>query len=138
VASASPTTQRQVRDKVDIDFQDVGPHNLKNIAEHDAAEWQAAMEVSGSVGIQAGRKPIIVGRWRRRACNRYAVPAGATSMHDMRKYLEKLHLDAVDCAVISKRATDPQKKELFDRLADHLAMLASELERAIGASATAR
>ena len=35
--------------------------------------------------------------------------------------------------VFSKRATDPQKKELFDRLADHLAMLASELERAIEA-----
>jgi hypothetical protein len=48
-------------------------------------------------------------------------------------YLRKLHLDAVDCALISKRATDPQKKELFDRLADHLAMLASELERAIEA-----
>ena len=31
------------------------------------------------------------------------------------------------------RATDAQKKELFDRLADHLAMLASELERAIEA-----
>jgi hypothetical protein len=47
--------------------------------------------------------------------------------------VRKLHLDAVDCALISKRATDPQKKELFDRLADHLAMLASELERAIEA-----
>jgi hypothetical protein len=45
----------------------------------------------------------------------------------------KLSTDAVDCALISKRATDPQKKELFDRLADHLAMLASELERAIEA-----
>jgi hypothetical protein len=45
----------------------------------------------------------------------------------------KLHRDAVDCALISKRATDAQKKELFDRLADHLAMLASELERAIEA-----
>ena len=41
--------------------------------------------------------------------------------------------DAVDCALISRRATDAQKKELFDRLADHLAMLASELERAIEA-----
>jgi hypothetical protein len=39
----------------------------------------------------------------------------------------------VDCALISKRATDAQKKELFDRLADHLAMLASELEREIEA-----
>jgi hypothetical protein len=55
-------------------------------------------------------------------------------MHDMRKYPEKLHMDAVDCAVISKCATDPQKKELFGRLADCLAMLASELERAIAAT----
>jgi hypothetical protein len=39
----------------------------------------------------------------------------------------------VDCALISKRATDARKEELFDRLADHLAMLASELERAIEA-----
>jgi hypothetical protein len=39
----------------------------------------------------------------------------------------------VDCALISRRATDAQKKELFDRLADHLAMLASELEHAIEA-----
>ena len=54
-------------------------------------------------------------------------------MQDMQAYLRKLHLDAVDCALISKRATDAQKKELFDRLADHLAMLASELERAIEA-----
>jgi hypothetical protein len=54
-------------------------------------------------------------------------------MQDMQAYLEKLHRDALDCAVISKRATDPQKKELFGRLADHLAMLASELERAIEA-----
>jgi hypothetical protein len=35
--------------------------------------------------------------------------------------------------LVFKRATDPQKKELFDRLADHLAMVASELERAIEA-----
>ena len=54
-------------------------------------------------------------------------------MQDMQVYLEKLHRDAVDCALISKRATDAQKKELFDPLADHLAMLASEPERAIEA-----
>ena len=33
-------------------------------------------------------------------------------MQDMQAYLRKLHLDAVDCALISKLATDPQKKEL--------------------------
>ena len=57
-------------------------------------------------------------------------------MQDMQAYLRKLHLDAVDCALISKRATDAQKKELFDRIADHLAMLASELEREIEAKGT--
>jgi hypothetical protein len=35
-------------------------------------------------------------------------------MQDMQTHLEKLHRDAVDCALISKRATDAQKKELFD------------------------
>jgi hypothetical protein len=47
-------------------------------------------------------------------------------MQDMQACLEKLHREAVDCALISKRAADAQKKELFDRLADHLAMLASD------------
>jgi hypothetical protein len=47
-------------------------------------------------------------------------------MQDMQTYLETLHRDAVDCALISKRATEPHQKELFDRVADHLAMLASE------------
>ena len=37
-------------------------------------------------------------------------------MQDMQMHLEELHRDAVDCAFISKRATDAQKKELFDRL----------------------
>jgi hypothetical protein len=41
-------------------------------------------------------------------------------MQDMQEYLKKLHRDAVDCALISKRATDPQKRVLFDQLADHL------------------
>jgi hypothetical protein len=58
-------------------------------------------------------------------------------MQDMRAHLEKLHRDAVDCALISKRAIDPRKEELFDRLADHLAMLASKLEHAIDRQSTA-
>lgn len=45
-------------------------------------------------------------------------------MQDMQAYLQKLHMDGVDCALISKLATDPRKNELFDRLAEHLAMLA--------------
>ncbi len=55
-------------------------------------------------------------------------------MKDMQAYLQKLHRDAVDYALISKRATDPQKRELFDRLAGHLAMLAAQVEHAIEAN----
>jgi hypothetical protein len=52
-------------------------------------------------------------------------------MQDMQTYLRKLHGDAVDCALISKRATDPEKEQLFSQLAENLALLAAELERAI-------
>jgi hypothetical protein len=52
-------------------------------------------------------------------------------MKDMTAHLEKLRIDAEDCALISKLATDMQKRELFARLAEHLSLLASEVERAI-------
>jgi len=54
-------------------------------------------------------------------------------MEDMRAHLEKLRIDAKECALIGKLATDVQKRELFSRLADHLEVLASEVERAIAA-----
>jgi hypothetical protein len=58
-------------------------------------------------------------------------------MQDLQAYLEKLHKDAVDCALVSKHAIDPQKKELFDRLASHLATLTSQVERAVETNASA-
>lgn len=58
-------------------------------------------------------------------------------MQDMRVQLEKLRVDAEDCNLISKLATDVKKRELFARLAEHLMTLASEVERAISDS-TAR
>jgi hypothetical protein len=54
-------------------------------------------------------------------------------MQDLTAHLEKLRIDAEDCALISKLATDMQKRELFARLAEHLGVLASEVERAIAA-----
>jgi hypothetical protein len=42
-------------------------------------------------------------------------------MEDMKAHLEKLRIDAEEYALISKRATDMQKRELFARLAAHLA-----------------
>jgi hypothetical protein len=56
-------------------------------------------------------------------------------MQDMQAQMEKLLVAAEDCALISKLATDPNKRELFDRLAKHLGVLAAEVERAIAESA---
>jgi len=52
-------------------------------------------------------------------------------MQDMQTYFRKLRRDAVDCALISKRATDAEKEQLFGQLAEHLALLVAELEHAI-------
>jgi hypothetical protein len=54
-------------------------------------------------------------------------------MEDMTAHLEKLRINAEDCALISKLAIDLQKRELFARLAEHLNALASEVERAMAA-----
>jgi hypothetical protein len=52
-------------------------------------------------------------------------------MKDMEQHLQKLRADAEECSMISKLATDHQKRELFARVAEHLSVLASEVERAI-------
>jgi ribosomal protein S7 len=48
---------------------------------------------------------------------------------DLASFLPKL--DAAECALISNLATNQEKRELFARLAEHLMVLASEVERAI-------
>jgi hypothetical protein len=53
------------------------------------------------------------------------------AMKDMQTQAEKLRDDAEDCALISKLAINPSKRELFERLAKHLETLALEVERAI-------
>ena len=55
-------------------------------------------------------------------------------MQDMKAQLEKLRTDAAECALIRDLATDPQKRALFTRLADHLGTLASEVEAAMAAN----
>jgi hypothetical protein len=57
-------------------------------------------------------------------------------MQDMKTHLEKLKADAAECALIRDLATDPVKRELFTRLAEHLATLAGEIEAAIAAKLT--
>ena len=54
-------------------------------------------------------------------------------MQDMRTHLEKLRRDAAECELISGLATEKAKRDLFARLAEHLSVLAAEVERAISA-----
>ncbi|MCS3451909.1 preprotein translocase subunit Sss1 [Bradyrhizobium elkanii] len=55
-------------------------------------------------------------------------------MKDMQAHLEKLRVEAEECELISKLATNPTKKELFAKLAAHHRELADEVERTMKAS----
>ena len=52
-------------------------------------------------------------------------------MKDMRAHLEKLRTQVAECELIRDLTTDKAKREVFNRLAEHLKVLARELERAI-------
>ncbi|MHC4050460.1 hypothetical protein [Bradyrhizobium sp. 25ACV] len=57
--------------------------------------------------------------------------AGRNNMKDLRRRLEKLRSDAREFALMSQRGTDVEKRELFERLADELAIEALELEQIV-------
>ncbi|MBN8987401.1 MAG: hypothetical protein J0H42_04095 [Rhizobiales bacterium] len=52
-------------------------------------------------------------------------------MKDYQKHLEKLRADAAECRLVCDLATDPKKREMFDRLALHLTSLADQVELAM-------
>ena len=52
-------------------------------------------------------------------------------MKDYRASIEKLRTDAAEAALIRDLATDETKREMFDRLHQHLNRLADEVERAM-------
>ncbi len=54
-------------------------------------------------------------------------------MKDMQAQLDKLRADAAECALIRDLATDPTKRDLFTKLAEHYSVLANEVARAIEA-----
>jgi ribosomal protein S7 len=55
-------------------------------------------------------------------------------MKDYKASIEQLRRDADEAALIRDLATDRTKREMFDRLAQHLVQLADEVERAMNAS----
>ena len=52
-------------------------------------------------------------------------------MKDYQASLEKLRKDAAEYALIRDLATDRTKREMFDRLSQHLNRLADEVEKAM-------
>ena len=55
-------------------------------------------------------------------------------MKDYQASIEKLRADAAEAALIRDLATDKTKREMFDRLDQHLNRLADEVERAMKSS----
>lgn len=49
-------------------------------------------------------------------------------MKDYQASLEKLRKDAAEAALIRNLATDPTKREMFNRLHEHFNRLADEIE----------
>lgn len=56
-------------------------------------------------------------------------------MKDYQASIDKLRKDAVEAALIRDLATDKTKREMYDRLHEHLNRLADEVERAMNSVA---
>jgi hypothetical protein len=54
-------------------------------------------------------------------------------MEDLSAKLEKLLTEAEDCEIIGRLATDPNKRELFKRLAVDLRAMARDIQAVMGA-----
>jgi ribosomal protein S7 len=52
-------------------------------------------------------------------------------LKDYQAQSEKLRKNAAECALIRDLAADKAKRELFDRLANHLTLLANQVEMAM-------
>jgi hypothetical protein len=50
---------------------------------------------------------------------------------DYQEHLERLRKEAAECALIRDLATDKQKREMFDRICNHLSVLAHQIEMAM-------
>jgi hypothetical protein len=52
-------------------------------------------------------------------------------MKDMQAHLDKLRTQMAECELVRDRATDTQKRELFAEVAEHLKMLAAQIDHAM-------
>ena len=63
------------------------------------------------------------------------VSRGTPTVKDYQASIEKLRRDAAEAALIRDLATDPTKRDMFERLHEHLNRLADEVERAMKSGA---
>jgi len=61
---------------------------------------------------------------------------GAAAVKDYQASIERLRKDAAEAALIRDLTTNMTKREMFDRLHQHLARLADEVERAMKSDKT--
>lgn len=52
-------------------------------------------------------------------------------MEDLKAKLEKLRMEAEDCAILGKLAADQEKRDLFNKLADNFRSMARDIEAVI-------
>jgi hypothetical protein len=57
-------------------------------------------------------------------------------MKDMQVQLEMLRNEAAKCSRLAKLATDKSKRNLFEKLAQHYSVLASEVQKAIASTSS--
>ncbi len=83
----------------------------------------------------AASRPMEVFRFLECTSGQSAPPAMCKTapMKDLREKLEKLRVDAEDCRLISRLATDKAKRDLFARLAEQLTQMAADIEATIAA-----
>jgi len=58
-------------------------------------------------------------------------------MKDYLASIERLRRDAVEAALVRDLATDRAKRDMFDRLSQHLDQLAADVEKVMNSSKTA-
>jgi hypothetical protein len=71
-------------------------------------------------------------------CNAAITPhgnVGHTAMQKLSEQPGEAHRDAAECELRANLATDPNKREIFTRLAQHLTTLAAEVECSMVAKA---
>jgi len=79
--------------------------------------------------------PLFIWEWSLLVVDFVTAQARSLGMEDLSAKLEKLLIEAEDCDLIGRLATDLNKRELFKKMAIDLHILANDIQAAIAARA---